>query len=96
MEDQKNELTQAETLAQMMEADMEERKKALYRHKLPEKNTLQEMLNAMTKAELDDIRYNLNISGVSSLKKAELAETLVPEILKFAVTFCIRISRRFM
>ncbi len=76
MEDQKNELTQAETLAQMMEADMEERKK--------EKNTLQEMLNAMTKAELDDIRYNLNISGVSSLKKAELAETLVPEILKFA------------
>ena len=85
MEDQKNELTQAETLAQMMEADMEERnKKALYRHKLPEKNTLNEMLNAMTKAELDDIRYNLNISGVSSLKKAELAEKLVPEILKFA------------
>ena len=84
MEDQKKELTQAETLAQMMEADMEERKKALYRHKLPEKNTLKDMLNAMTKAELDDIRYNLNISGASSLKKAELAEKLAPEILKFA------------
>ena len=84
MEDQKKELTQAETLAQMMEADMEERKKALYRHKMPEKNTLKDMLNAMTKAELDDIRYNLNISGASSLKKADLAEKLAPEILKFA------------
>ena len=71
MEAQKTEMTQAESLAQMMEADMEERKKALYRHKMPAKNNLQSMLEAMTKAELDDIRYNLNISGVSSLKKAE-------------------------
>lgn len=83
MEAQKTELTQAESLAKMMEADMEERKKALYRHKLPVDNSLQEMLNAMTKAELDDIRYNLNISGASSLKKAELAEKLAPEILNF-------------
>ncbi|SHK34376.1 SEC-C motif-containing protein [Selenomonas ruminantium] len=84
MEAQKTEMTQAESLAQMMEADMEERKKALYRHKMPARNDLQSMLEAMTKAELDDIRYNLNVSGASSLKKAELAEKLVPEIINFA------------
>ncbi len=76
--------TQAEELAEMMEKEMAERKKALYRHKLPAKNTLPEMLTAMTKAELDDIRYNLNVTGTSSLKKAELVERLVPEIREFA------------
>lgn len=84
MEAQKTEMTQAESLAQMMEADMEERKKALYRHKMPAENNLQSMLEAMTKAELDDIRYNLNVSGASSLKKADLAERLAPEIINFA------------
>lgn len=84
MEAQKTEMTQAESLAQMMEADMEERKKALYRHKMPAKNDLQSMLEAMTRAELDDIRYNLNISGASSLKKAELVQKLMPEIINFA------------
>ena len=84
MEEQNTQMTQAETLAQMMAADMEERKKALYRHKMPAQNTLKDMLTAMTKAELDDIRFNLNVSGTSSLKKAELVERLVPEVLNFA------------
>ncbi len=84
MEAQKTEMTQAESLAKMMEADMEERRRALYRHKMPAENDLQSMLEAMTKAELDDIRYNLNVSGASSLKKAELAEKLAPEIINFA------------
>lgn len=83
MEEQKTEMTQAESFAQLMAADMEERKKALYRHKLPAENTLKNMLDAMTKAELDDIRYNLNISGASSLKKAELVDKLVPEVIQF-------------
>ena len=42
------------------------------------------MLTAMTKAELDDIRFNLNVTGVSSLTKAELAERLCPAITSFA------------
>ena len=83
MEEQKTEMTQAESFAQLLAADMEERKKALYRHKLPAKNSLKDMLNAMTKAELDDIRYNLNVSGASSLNKAELVDKLAPEVLRF-------------
>ena len=54
-----------ETLEEMVKADMEERRKALFRHKLPDKLELLPMLEAMTKAELDDIRYNLNVAGVS-------------------------------
>lgn len=73
-----------ETLEQLLEADREERRKALYRHKLPETRDLVSMLDAMTKAELDDIRYNLNVTGASSLKKAELTERLAVEIVKFA------------
>ena len=84
MQEQNTQMNQAETLAQMMAADMEERKKSLYRHKMPAKNTLKEMLTAMTKAELDDIRFNLNVTGTSALKKAELVERLVPEVLGFA------------
>lgn len=85
MEENKTEIEQNnETLEQMVKADMEARKKALYRHKMPEKMEMLDMLEAMTKAELDDIRYNLNISGVSSLKKAELAERLSVEIVNFA------------
>lgn len=64
------------------EADAE-RKKALYRHKMPAKRDLVSMLNAMTKAELDDIRANLNVTGTSSLKKAELADRLAKEIPQF-------------
>lgn len=68
----------------MIAEDMAERKTALYRHKLPAELDLKAMLMAMTKAELDDIRYNLKVEGASSLKKAELAKRLVPEIVNFA------------
>ena len=84
MEEKQTDMTPAASLAQMMEEDMVERKKALYRHKLPKKQGLMDMLDAMTKAELDDIRYNLNVTGASSLKKAELIERLAPEIVKFS------------
>lgn len=73
-----------ESLEQMMQEGAEARRKQLYRHKLPEERTLTAMLTAMTKAELDDIRFNLNVTGVSSLKKAELAERLCPAITSFA------------
>lgn len=85
MEDKMTQMEQDnETLEQMMMADKEERRKALYRHKLPENQDLLSMLAAMTKAELDDIRYNLHVTGASSMKKAELAECLATEIVKFA------------
>lgn len=58
-----------ESLEAMMAEDREERRKQLYRHKLPEKRTLAGMMAAMTKAELDDIRFNLNVTGASSLKR---------------------------
>lgn len=73
-----------ESIEDMMKAGMEERKKQLYRHKMPAKRSLQTMLTAMTKAELDDIRFNLNVTGASSLKKAELVARLVPAVEAFA------------
>ncbi|HBQ29885.1 MAG TPA: zinc chelation protein SecC, partial [Mitsuokella multacida] len=73
-----------ESLEQLMQQGVEERKRQLRRHKLPEKATLASMLTAMTKAELDDIRFNLNVTGASSLKKAELVERLCPAITAFS------------
>ena len=73
-----------ESLEQMMQEGAEARRKQLYRHKLPEERTLTAMLTAMTKAELDDIRFNLNVTGASSLKKAELTARLCPAITSFA------------
>ena len=74
----------AEMLEAEMKAEAEARRAQLYRRKLPQELSLAAALEEMTKAELDDIRYNLNVSGTSSLKKAELIERLVPEITAFA------------
>ena len=74
----------AEMLEAEMKAEAEARRAQLYRRKLPQELSLASALEEMTKAELDDIRYNLNVSGTSSLKKAELIERLVPEITAFA------------
>ena len=86
MEQKTNDMAQelSESLQQLMDENMAERRKQLYRHKLPADHSLQALLLAMTKSELDDIRYNLHVTGASSLKKAELAERLVPAILDFA------------
>ncbi|ORU00475.1 hypothetical protein D081_0998 [Anaerovibrio sp. JC8] len=64
-----------------------ERMKSLRRHKLPEKLTLEEALNALTKTELEDIQYNLNLpvaSNINRVKKAEMVEAVKPEVIKFA------------
>ena len=71
-------------LEQMAQANMEERHKRLYRRKLPEQRTLRATLAEMTKAELDDVRYNLGLKGASSLKKAALVESLAAEVPRFA------------
>ena len=96
MEDQKNELTQAETLAQMMEADMEERKKALYRHKMPEKNTLQEMLTVKS----DDTKgrtkiYNSIMDGDNTLTAGipESFNVLMKEMQSLCLDVRVRNSK---
>ncbi len=76
--------TVAEQIDALMQEDEAARKKQLYRRKLPADTTLAAALDAMTKSELDDIRYNLNVTGASSLKKAELIDALVPAILAFS------------
>ena len=81
---EKEQLEQEQTLDEMLDEYAKDRQKALYRHKLPTQLNLAGMLNAMTKQELDDIRYNLNVTGASSLKKAELVEKLAAEIIAFA------------
>ena len=67
-----------------LEEEKQQRRSQLMRRKVPEEQTLLAALLAMTKQELDDIRYNLCVKGASSLKKAELAEKLVSEIIRFS------------
>ncbi len=82
-EQQKESLRQWEEQAAAYE---QKRRQGLLRHKLPaEKDRdLQHALHALTKQELDDIRANLNLHGMSSLKKAELVEKLIPAVRHFA------------
>lgn len=64
-----------------------ERMKSLRRHKMPEKITLEEALNALTKTELEDIQYNLNLkmaANINRVKKADMVAEIKPEVVKFA------------
>ena len=72
---------------ELMEVQKAERMKSLRRHKLPEKLTLREALNGMTKQELEDIQYNLNLpmaKNIDRVKKAEMLDMVEPEVVKFA------------
>ena len=72
---------------ELVEAQKAERMKSLRRHKLPEKLTLREALNGMTKQELEDIQYNLNLpmaKNIDRVKKAEMLDMVEPEVVKFA------------
>ena len=60
-----------------------ERMKALRRKKLPENRSLENALMAMTKNELEDIKFNLDIPVPSSLKKEEMVKKLANKILVF-------------
>lgn len=71
---------------------MEKRKKILWRYDVPKERTLLAALSTLTKAELDDIRYNLCISGISSLKKQEMAAALVPAIIDFSHKWMLTIG----
>ena len=73
----------ANDVAAALDEERAEHRARLMRRSVPESRTLKGALEAMTKQELDDIRFNLKVSGASSLKKAELVEKLVPEIIEF-------------
>ena len=62
----------------------QERHRRLFRCRLPERRTLQQALMGMTRDDMQNICYNLCIKGVSSLKKADLAERLQPAVLEFS------------
>lgn len=68
------------------------RKKSLLRYAVPEDRCLENALNTLTKAELDDIRYNLCVQGISSLKKREMAAALVPAIVEFSYKWFVTIG----
>lgn len=70
----------------------EQRRRAILRRKIPENRDLLTALQLMTKQELDDIRYNLCVAGISSLKKAEMAKALVPAVLAFSQKWFVTIG----
>ena len=64
--------------------ETEKRQKQIMRRVIPGKRTLANALGTMTRQELEDIRYNVGLSGTSKLNKAELIETLIPAIITFS------------
>ena len=73
-------------------AFVEKRKKSLLKYKVKEENKLIDVLMSLTKTELDDIRINLGVGGISSLKKQELADALAGAILNFAPNWLANIE----
>ena len=76
-----------EQFNQVIAEQKAERMKSLRRHKLPARLTLEEALTALTKTELEDIQYNLNLpvaNNINRVKKAEMVEAILPEVVKFA------------
>ncbi len=67
----------------------EKRKKQLMRREVPTRRTLKNSLATLTRQELDDIRYNVGLSGTSGMNKAELIEKLVPAIVEFSRTWFV-------
>lgn len=83
-----------EKIEEMLAQQREERLKSLRRHKLPAKLTLAEALNALTKSELEDIQYNLNLpmaSNINRVKKADMVEAVLPEVVKFSKIWFVSI-----
>ena len=71
-----------------------ERMKSLRRHKLPAKLTLEASLNALTKSELEDIQYNLNLpmaTNINRVKKADMVAEILPEVVKFSQRWFVSI-----
>ena len=89
MELEKTAKQRLEKLQKQMQEEAEKRKKQLMKREVPTRRTLKNALATMTRQELDDIRYNVGLSGTSSMNKAELIEKLVPAIVEFSRTWFV-------
>mgnify|MGYP002624965148 CR=1 FL=1 len=78
-----------EALQKEAQEAAEKRKKQLMKREVPTRRTLKNALMTMTRQELDDIRYNVGLSGTSGMNKAELIEKLVPAIVEFSRTWIV-------
>lgn len=72
-----------------LQEEADKRSKQIMRREIPAKRTLENSLQTLTRQELDDIRYNVGLSGTSGLNKAELIEKLAPAILQFAQSWFV-------
>lgn len=71
----------------LMEEQKAERMKSLRRHKVPAELSLKAALTALTKNELEDIQYNLNLpvaKNLARVKKDEMVAAIEPEVISFA------------
>lgn len=71
----------------LLKEQREERMKELRRRRLPERLTLHEALSGMTRQELEDIQYNLNLplaENMEEIKKSDMIDAALPEVVRFA------------
>ncbi len=78
-----------EELQKQVQEEAEKRKNQMMKRAVPARRTLKNALETMTRQELDDIRYNIGLSGTSGLNKAGLVEKLVPAIKEFSRTWFV-------
>lgn len=72
-----------------LKTETEKRQKQIMRREIPQKRTLVNALGTLTRQDLEDIRYNVGLSGTSGLNKAELIDKLVPAILAFSKSWFV-------
>lgn len=82
----------AQQFEEAFKEQMEKRKKLLMRFPIPEDRSLLHALGMLTKAELDDMRYNLCVQGISQMKKQEMAAALAPQVEAFARRWLVTIG----
>jgi hypothetical protein len=75
-----------------MKDDLQEKAEAKRWKKIHHPFTLADALNRLTKADLDDLRRQLDIQGASSLKKAELILVLKDAILAGLGDMCSKLD----
>ena len=73
-----------EEMQKLLKEEAEKRRKQIMRRDVPEDRSLANALMTLTRQELDDIRYNVGVSGTSNLNKGELVEKLIPAIVEFS------------
>ena len=76
-------------MERVLRKEAEKRRKQILHREIPAKRTLANALQTLTRQDLEDIRYNVGLSGVSGLNKAALIEKLAPAILSFARTWFV-------